>query len=102
MTIDVMLHKPGDDETQGEIHKAQRAGAYLMASIPCPHCGSNPLRMARFGQPYRTDRHEYVAVGCVECEEHVGTARMEMPTVFGAREDSAIFTGRARVYGVSR
>lgn len=65
----------------------------------CPHCGVIPMRVTGIGQRIAEDDHAYEADGvCVKCQQHIGTIRGEVNTLFGVREDEAVFSMGVKIY----
>ena len=64
----------------------------------CPLCGE-PLIIYGKGKRISQDDRAYEADGfCHTCEECIGVICVEVPTLFGLREDAAVLEGRCRVY----
>jgi hypothetical protein len=69
------------------------AGAdHVVADGCCPSCRAAPFRVQGTGRRIAADdrAHEADAV-CLACRKIVGTLRVEVNTLFGLREDEAVF-----------
>lgn len=98
----VMVHG-ADDVEPGPIYTALfDEGQLLVPGVHCPHCSEELAVKGFLGCVVEKTHDTFVAVYCVACEHHVGTARYELPSIFGREEDLTILGGRARVYGASR
>jgi hypothetical protein len=65
----------------------------------CPLCGATTFGVYGTGRRPSLDDRAWEADGrSTCCQRYVGTIRMEMNTVFGVREDEAVFSARCRVY----
>lgn len=65
-----------------------------VAGIPCPGCGSDPFFIAT--HPAAPDGR--YGARCRACNDPVGWLTVTSGSLFGAKEDSAVVHGRARVY----
>lgn len=98
----VMVHG-ADDVEPGPIYTALlEDGQLLVPGVCCPHCGKALAVKGYPGCVVEKEHCTFVAVYCVACLRHVGTARYEVPTIFGREEDLTMLGGRARVYGASK
>lgn len=78
---------------------ADRGDGCGIAEGSCPGCGAEPFLI----RCHAAERHgtlKYRAgARCVSCDDPVGWAYSDMPTIFGDDEDRAVLThGRGRVY----
>lgn len=104
MKHSVMIHE--HDGPDGDVFDAVLLGTVLeVPGACCPNRKSSPLKVQGY-EGCRVDKHGgrvvYISVYCCSCKRHVGTSKTELPTIFGAKEDGAIFDGRGRVYGSDR
>lgn len=104
--ITIMVHDDGDHDSEAPVHDANRCdwlgtSALKARGVRCPKCDARRLVVQAIGQPHHDEHRTWQAVGCVICCEHVGTARWERATIFGATEDDAVLNGRPRVYGAA-
>lgn len=71
-------------------------------TLPVPgetcECGA-PLVVGGTGAtPSADDRALECDAVCLACRKRVGTVCVEVPTIFGVREDARVLAGRWRVY----
>jgi len=66
--------------------------------VDCPMC-KKPLQASGTNKRIAPDNRAYESDAiCVDCNNMVGTLRLETNTLFGLREDEAVLKGRCRVY----
>lgn len=98
----VMIH--GDeDEEPGPVYTALlEDGQLLVPGVDCPRCEEELMVKGWRSTMVEKSHATYAAVYCVACRRHIGTARYDVPTIFGRKEDLTMLGGRARVYGGGR
>jgi hypothetical protein len=65
----------------------------------CPRCGAAPFKVQGTGRRIAQDDQAYEADGVsVCCSDHVGVLRLEVSTLFGLREDEAVFRSGVKIY----
>ena len=78
----------------------EQGADHCMAPIFCPACKKpGPLKVQGTRKRIAEDDRAYESDGvAVCCGVYVGVLRLEVPTLFGLREDNAVLNGRCRVY----
>jgi hypothetical protein len=72
---------------------------HAIAPGQCPACYAEPFRVQGTGKRIAADDRAYEADGvCMACSQSVGTLRVEVNTLFGLREDEAVFRSGVKVY----
>jgi len=65
----------------------------------CPTCSAEPFRVQGTGRRIAADDHAYEADAvCLACSQIVGTLRVDANTLFGLREDEAVFQSGVKIY----
>ncbi len=65
----------------------------------CPTCSAEPFRVRGTGKRIAADDRAYEADAvCLACTQIVGTLRVEVNTLFGLREDEAVFRSGVKIY----
>jgi hypothetical protein len=65
----------------------------------CPTCNTEPFRVQGTGRRIAADDRAYEADAvCLACAQIVGTLRVEVNTLFGLREDEAVFRSGVKIY----
>lgn len=73
--------------------------AHATAEGRCPICSAEPFRIRGTGRRIAADDRAYEADAvCLTCEQMVGTLRVEVNTLFGLREDEAVFRSGVKIY----
>lgn len=58
----------------------------------CHHCGHDPLRIYGEDRTFGSDDRSYEAIGyCHDCRKRVGLIFIKVHTIWGVREDAAVF-----------
>ena len=75
------------------------AGHVVVDDTDCPGCGVTLWRVAGCGRRIASDDHAYEADAVsLCCDRPCGVLRVEIPTLFGLREDERVMAGAWRVY----
>ena len=65
----------------------------------CPTCRAEPFRVQGTGKRIAADDRAYEADAvCLACTQFIGTLRVEVNTLFGLREDEAVFRSGVKIY----
>lgn len=97
MTMTILLIRNGD---LMPLTLPFEGAEHVLSSDPCPFCRASPCAVVGAGQRIAEDDRAYEADAfCAACRNPLGLMRVEVPTLFGLREDEAVLRhGRARVY----
>jgi hypothetical protein len=72
---------------------------HAIADGRCPGCHAEPFRVQGTGRRIAADDRAYEADAvCLACSQIVGTLRVEVNTLFGLREDGAVFRSGVKIY----
>lgn len=72
---------------------------HTIADGQCPECFTDPFRVRGTGRRNAADDCAYEADAvCLACMRSVGTLRVEVNTLFGLREDEAVFRSGVKIY----
>jgi hypothetical protein len=72
---------------------------HAIADGCCPTCHAVPFRVQGTGRRIAADDRAYEADAvCLACTQIVGTLRVEVNTLFGLREDEAVFRSGVKIY----
>jgi hypothetical protein len=72
---------------------------HAIADGCCPTCHAVPFRVQGTGRRIAADDRAYEAGAvCLACAQIVGTLRVEVNTLFGLREDEAVFRSGVKIY----
>jgi hypothetical protein len=72
---------------------------HAVADGRCPSCHTEPFRVQGTGRRIAADDRAYEADAvCLACTQTVGTLRVEVNTLFGLREDEAVFRSGVKIY----
>ncbi len=102
---------PGDEAVKitvtigGKVYPAmlpQPSAEYVVVHLPAgvhDSCRDADRIIMVSGGDTTHDHDTYTAPAwCRTCDEHVGTIRVKVSTIFGIEEDARVLNGRCRVY----
>ena len=71
----------------------------IVVDTLCPGCGATPFKVAGTGRRIAPNNRDYEADAvALCCDRYAGTLRVETRTLFGLREDEAVFSMGIRIY----